>query len=154
MEDFLLETKFFRSTTVTSAMCLRTLSALPFASPELGTTLHLTVLRERRFVNWTYSHFYCSSPREEVFHVVFHKWDSGEQLGIKLIRRTDEPGVFILDLLEEGLAAQDGRLSSNDRVLAINGHDLKHRTSELSAQIIQVHAGIHSTCSAFMSMFS
>ncbi|KAB0405628.1 hypothetical protein E2I00_003150, partial [Balaenoptera physalus] len=58
-------------------------------------------------------------------------------LGIKLVRRTDEPGVFVLDLLEGGLAAQDGRLSGNDRVLAINGHDLKHGTPELAAQIIQ-----------------
>uniref|UniRef100_A0A452R8H1 Ligand of Numb protein X 2 n=1 Tax=Ursus americanus TaxID=9643 RepID=A0A452R8H1_URSAM len=101
------------------------------------TTLQLTVLRERRFGNRTHSHSDGSSPREEIFHVVLHKRDSAEQLGIKLVRRTDEPGVFILDLLEGGLAAQDGRLSSNDRVLAINGHDLKHGTPELAAQIIQ-----------------
>ncbi|KAM8803159.1 ligand of Numb protein X 2 [Rhynchonycteris naso] len=101
------------------------------------STLHLTVLRERRFGNRAYSHSDGNCPREEVFHVVLHKRDSGEQLGIKLVRRTDEPGVFILDLLEGGLAAQDGRLSSNDRVLAINGHDLKHGTPELAAQIIQ-----------------
>lgn len=102
-------------------------------------TLHLTVLRERRFGNRTYNHSDGNSLREEIFHVVLHKRDSGEQLGIKLVRRTDEPGVFILDLLEGGLAAQDGRLSSNDRVLAINGHDLKHGTPELAAQIIQVN---------------
>ncbi|XP_004458576.1 ligand of Numb protein X 2 [Dasypus novemcinctus] len=101
------------------------------------STLHLTVLRERRFGNRACSHPDNISPREEIFHVVLHKRDSGEQLGIKLVRRTDEPGVFILDLLEGGLAAQDGRLSSNDRVLAINGHDLKHGTPELAAQIIQ-----------------
>lgn len=101
------------------------------------STLQLTVLRERRFGNRAYNHSDGNSPREEIFHVVLHKRDSGEQLGIKLVRRTDEPGVFILDLLEGGLAAQDGRLSSNDRVLAINGHDLKHGTPELAAQIIQ-----------------
>ncbi|XP_003477453.2 ligand of Numb protein X 2 [Cavia porcellus] len=101
------------------------------------TTLHLTVLRERRFGSRAHAHSDGSSAREEVFHVVLHKRDSGEQLGIKLVRRTDEPGVFILDLLEGGLAAQDGRLCSNDRVLAINGHDLKHGTPELAAQIIQ-----------------
>ncbi|XP_004604615.1 ligand of Numb protein X 2 isoform X1 [Sorex araneus] len=101
------------------------------------STLHLTVLRERRFGNRAYNHPDSNSPREDIFHVVLHKRDSGEQLGIKLVRRTDEPGVFILDLLEGGLAAQDGRLSSNDRVLAINGHDLKHGTPELAAQIIQ-----------------
>ncbi|XP_036914780.1 ligand of Numb protein X 2 [Sturnira hondurensis] len=101
------------------------------------STLQLTVLRERRFGNRAHNHSDGNSPREELFHVVLHKRDSGEQLGIKLVRRTDEPGVFILDLLEGGLAAQDGRLSSNDRVLAINGHDLKHGTPELAAQIIQ-----------------
>ncbi|ELR51715.1 Ligand of Numb protein X 2, partial [Bos mutus] len=101
------------------------------------STLQLTVLRERRFGSRAHGHPEGSSPREEVFPVVLHKRDSAEQLGIKLVRRTDEPGVFILDLLEGGLAAQDGRLSSNDRVLAINGHDLKHGTPELAAQIIQ-----------------
>lgn len=103
------------------------------------STLRLTVLRERRFGSRASGHSEGTAPREEVLHVALHKRDSGEQLGIKLVRRTDEPGVFILDLLEGGLAAQDGRLSSNDRVLAINGHDLKHGTPELAAQVIQVN---------------
>ncbi|NXP05614.1 LNX2 protein, partial [Thinocorus orbignyianus] len=102
------------------------------------SVLHLTVLRERRFGSRTHGHADTSgSGREDSFQVTLHKRDSSEQLGIKLVRRTDEPGVFILDLLEGGLAAQDGRLCSNDRVLAINGHDLKHGTPELAAQVIQ-----------------
>ncbi|RMC07259.1 hypothetical protein DUI87_16716 [Hirundo rustica rustica] len=102
------------------------------------SVLHLTVLRERRFGSRTHSHADApGSGREDSFQVTLHKRDSSEQLGIKLVRRTDEPGVFILDLLEGGLAAQDGRLCSNDRVLAINGHDLKHGTPELAAQVIQ-----------------
>ncbi|NXN53182.1 LNX2 protein, partial [Rynchops niger] len=102
------------------------------------SVLHLTVLRERRFGSRTHNHVDAtSSSREDSFQVTLHKRDSSEQLGIKLVRRTDEPGVFILDLLEGGLAAQDGRLCSNDRVLAINGHDLKHGTPELAAQVIQ-----------------
>ncbi|KFQ92820.1 Ligand of Numb protein X 2 [Nipponia nippon] len=102
------------------------------------SVLHLTVLRERRFGSRTHNHTdTTSSLREDSFQVTLHKRDSSEQLGIKLVRRTDEPGVFILDLLEGGLAAQDGRLCSNDRVLAINGHDLKHGTPELAAQVIQ-----------------
>ncbi|NWT95707.1 LNX2 protein, partial [Urocynchramus pylzowi] len=102
------------------------------------SVLQLTVLRERRFGSRTHAH--AEAPgcgREDSFQVTLHKRDSSEQLGIKLVRRTDEPGVFILDLLEGGLAAQDGRLCSNDRVLAINGHDLKHGTPELAAQVIQ-----------------
>ncbi|NXW89366.1 LNX2 protein, partial [Alopecoenas beccarii] len=102
------------------------------------SVLHLTVLRERRFGSRTHTHADATgSLREDSFQVTLHKRDSSEQLGIKLVRRTDEPGVFILDLLEGGLAAQDGRLCSNDRVLAINGHDLKHGTPELAAQVIQ-----------------
>ncbi|XP_025905634.1 ligand of Numb protein X 2 [Nothoprocta perdicaria] len=100
--------------------------------------LQLTVLRERRFGGRAHAHAEGGSPaRDDSFQVTLHKRDSSEQLGIKLVRRTDEPGVFILDLLEGGLAAQDGRLCSNDRVLAINGHDLKHGTPELAAQVIQ-----------------
>uniref|UniRef100_A0A8C5WAX6 Ligand of numb-protein X 2 n=1 Tax=Leptobrachium leishanense TaxID=445787 RepID=A0A8C5WAX6_9ANUR len=102
-----------------------------------SSVLHLTVLRERRFGSRTHAHMESNSQREESFHVTLNKRGSNEQLGIKLVRRTDESGVFILDLLEGGLAAQDGRLHSNDRVLAINGHDLKHGTPELAAQIIQ-----------------
>lgn len=103
------------------------------------SVLHLTVLRERRFGGRAHAHGDTpGSGREDSFQVTLHKRDSSEQLGIKLVRRTDEPGVFILDLLEGGLAAQDGRLCSNDRVLAINGHDLKHGTPELAAQVIQV----------------
>lgn len=62
-----------------------------------------------------------------------------EALGIKLIRKSEESGVFILDLLSGGLAAKDGKLRNNDKVLAINGHDLRHGTPESAAQIIQVH---------------
>ncbi|NWU33678.1 LNX2 protein, partial [Hylia prasina] len=102
------------------------------------SVLHLTVLRERRFGGRAHNHADApGSGREDSFQVTLHKRDSSEQLGIKLVRRTDEPGVFILDLLEGGLAAQDGRLCNNDRVLAINGHDLKHGTPELAAQVIQ-----------------
>lgn len=108
------------------------------------TVLHLTVLRERRFGSRTHNHSDSPPQREDSFHVTLHKRDTNEQLGIKLVRRTDEAGVFILDLLEGGLAAQDGRLCSNDKVLAINGHDLKHGTPELAAQIIQVNDGTES----------
>ncbi|KAG8452866.1 hypothetical protein GDO86_004601 [Hymenochirus boettgeri] len=101
------------------------------------TVLHLTVLRERRFGSRAHGHTDSNCQRDESFHIILNKRGSNEQLGIKLVRRTDESGVFILDLLEGGLAAQDGRLHSNDRVLAINGLDLKHGTPELAAQIIQ-----------------
>ena len=73
-----------------------------------------------------------------VVQVMLVKRDRGEPLGIKLIRKSEESGVFILDLLVGGLAAKDGKLRNNDKVLAINGQDLRHGTPETAAQIIQV----------------
>ncbi|XP_013126832.1 ligand of Numb protein X 2b isoform X1 [Oreochromis niloticus] len=72
-----------------------------------------------------------------VLQVTLVKSQRTEPLGIKLIRKSDESGVFILDLLAGGLAAKDGKLRNNDKVLAINGHDLRHGTPESAAQIIQ-----------------
>lgn len=72
-----------------------------------------------------------------VTQVTLVKRERSEPLGIKLIRKSDESGVFILDLLTGGLAAKDGKLRNNDKVLAINGHDLRHGTPESAAQIIQ-----------------
>lgn len=121
------------------------------------TTLQLTVLRERRCASRAAAppssssssstpavpHAPCSTPESSpsspnTLRITLHKRDSAEQLGIKLVRRTDESGVFVLDLLDGGLAAKDGRLRSNDRVLAVNEQDLCHGTPEQAAQIIQV----------------
>lgn len=117
------------------------------------TTLQLTVLRERRCASRAppssssstpaVPHAPCSTPEgtpssPATMRITLHKRDSAEQLGIKLVRRTDESGVFVLDLLDGGLAAKDGRLRSNDRVLAVNEQDLRHGTPEQAAQIIQV----------------
>lgn len=121
------------------------------------TTLQLTVLRERRCASRAppssssssstpaAPHAPCSTPESSpsspnTLRITLHKRDSAEQLGIKLVRRTDESGVFVLDLLDGGLAAKDGRLRSNDRVLAVNEQDLRHGTPEQAAQIIQVRS--------------
>ncbi|KAK5897887.1 hypothetical protein CgunFtcFv8_015351 [Champsocephalus gunnari] len=116
------------------------------------STLQLTVLRERRCSSRAppssssstpaVPHAPCSTPEgapssPATLRITLNKRDSAEQLGIKLVRRTDESGVFVLDLLDGGLAAKDGRLRSNDRVLAVNEQDLRHGTPEQAAQIIQ-----------------
>ncbi|XP_020499439.1 E3 ubiquitin-protein ligase LNX isoform X2 [Labrus bergylta] len=75
--------------------------------------------------------------RDDSIHVVLNKTAPDEQLGIKLVRRPDEHGVFIFHLLEGGLAARDGQLCIGDRVLAINGHDLRYGAPEHAALLIQ-----------------
>ncbi|NXC32439.1 LNX2 protein, partial [Campylorhamphus procurvoides] len=101
-----------------------------------GPVLHLMVLQEKGFSTKTAQQDSTAANRE-VIHVTLIKRDRSEPLGIKLIRKTDEAGIFILDLLEGGLAAKNGKLSRNDRVLSINGQDLRQGTPEAAAQIIQ-----------------
>uniref|UniRef100_UPI00398E740B ligand of Numb protein X 2b n=1 Tax=Pristiophorus japonicus TaxID=55135 RepID=UPI00398E740B len=103
----------------------------------------LAVLQERGFAIRGSSQERSSSnnTHKQTLHVTLHKRDRSEPLGIKLIRKADEPGVFILDLLAGGLAARDGKLRNNDKVLMINQQDLKNGTPEIAAQIIQSSEG-------------
>ncbi|XP_065113218.1 E3 ubiquitin-protein ligase LNX isoform X1 [Paramisgurnus dabryanus] len=108
------------------------------------TLLRLTVLREQRHRYRSHHNpptdsfpAYNSAIRDDSLHVVLVKRVPDEQLGIKLVRRPDEHGVFIIHLLEGGLAAHDGRLRVDDRVLAINGHDLRYGAPEHAALLIQ-----------------
>lgn len=113
------------------------------------SVVRLTVMQEKGFKPRPEHHTQPStSPMVQpphntgtVIQVALVKRDRSEPLGIKLIRKSDELGVFILDLLPGGLAAKDGKLRNNDKVLAINGHDLRHGTPESAAQIIQVLVG-------------
>ncbi|KAM8940510.1 E3 ubiquitin-protein ligase LNX [Pelodytes ibericus] len=100
--------------------------------------LRLTVLREQRYK--------CmnngvagdqQSAREDSVHVVLSKSIHDLQLGIKLVRKRDKTGIYIFNLVEGGVAARDGYLQENDRILAINGHDMRNATPEIAAQLIQ-----------------
>ncbi|XP_017284320.1 E3 ubiquitin-protein ligase LNX isoform X1 [Kryptolebias marmoratus] len=123
--------------------------------------LRLTVLREQHYRYRSHSHGYpyghshdvagghqsrgLSQPqRDDTIHVVLNKSTPDEQLGIKLVRRAEEHGVYVFHLLEGGLAARDGQLCIGDRVLAINGHDLRYGTPEHAALLIQAsEQGVH-----------
>ncbi|XP_040896656.1 E3 ubiquitin-protein ligase LNX isoform X2 [Toxotes jaculatrix] len=119
--------------------------------------LRLTVLREQRHRYRSHSHGHQHGHghshdgagghlshgvshhplRDDSVHVVLNKSAPEEQLGIKLVRRPEEHGVYIFHLLEGGLAARDGQLCVGDRVLAINGHDLRYGAPEHAALLIQ-----------------
>ncbi|XP_075565184.1 E3 ubiquitin-protein ligase LNX [Pelecanus crispus] len=99
--------------------------------------LRLMVLREQRYRCRNSGLSLDAHCRDDSFHVVLNKSSPDEQLGIKLVRKADEPGVFIFNLLEGGVAARDGQLQENDRVLAINGHDHRYGSPESAAQLIQ-----------------
>ncbi|XP_014642830.1 PREDICTED: E3 ubiquitin-protein ligase LNX isoform X1 [Ceratotherium simum simum] len=100
--------------------------------------LRLTVLREQKFRSRNNGQALDTyGPRDDSFHVILNKSSPEEQLGIKLVRKVDEPGVFIFNVLDGGVADRHGQLEENDRVLAINGHDLRYGSPESAAHLIQ-----------------
>ncbi|KAM5339294.1 E3 ubiquitin-protein ligase LNX isoform 1-T1 [Glossophaga mutica] len=100
--------------------------------------LWLTVLREQKFRSRNNGQALDTcAPRDDSFHVILNKSSPEEQLGIKLVRKVDEPGVFIFNVLDGGVADRHGQLEENDRVLAINGHDLRYGSPESAAHLIQ-----------------
>ncbi|ELV12642.1 E3 ubiquitin-protein ligase LNX [Tupaia chinensis] len=99
--------------------------------------LRLTVLRERKLGGRSGQALDTYGPRDDSFHVILNKSSPEEQLGIKLVRRVDEPGVFVFNVLDGGVADRQGQLEENDRVLAINGHDLRYGSPESAAHLIQ-----------------
>ncbi|XP_024429678.2 E3 ubiquitin-protein ligase LNX isoform X1 [Desmodus rotundus] len=100
--------------------------------------LWLTVLREQKLRSRNNGQALDTcGPRDDSFHVILNKSSPEEQLGIKLVRKVDEPGVFIFNVLDGGVADRHGQLEENDRVLAINGHDLRYGSPESAAHLIQ-----------------
>ncbi|XP_077978358.1 ligand of Numb protein X 2-like [Glandiceps talaboti] len=92
--------------------------------------VRLTVLREKVEDRG------LPSEREEIMKVTLTKV-AGVQLGIKIVGKKTEPGVYILDLIEDGAAYRDGRLCPDDRILEINHQDLRDSTPEMSAHAIK-----------------
>ncbi|XP_070566843.1 ligand of Numb protein X 2-like [Ptychodera flava] len=74
--------------------------------------------------------------REEILKITLTRVP-GVQLGIKIVGKKTEPGVYILDLIEDGTACRDGRLCPDDKILEINHQDVRDCTPEMAAHAIK-----------------
>ncbi|XP_069904215.1 E3 ubiquitin-protein ligase LNX isoform X1 [Oryctolagus cuniculus] len=99
--------------------------------------LRLTVLREDKVRGRSSAQAPDARGPRDSFHVTLHKSSPEEQLGIKLVHKADEPGVFIFSVLDGGLADRHGQLQEDDRIVAVNGHDLRYGSPESAAHLIQ-----------------
>ncbi len=80
----------------------------------------------------------ATNPGEELLTVTLERQPPGTQLGIRLGDQCSEAGVFITDIQEGGAVAADGRLVPMDRLLFINGQDVRHCGVEQALALIQV----------------
>ncbi|VDL62609.1 unnamed protein product [Hymenolepis diminuta] len=125
-------------------------TALTSVGGGVARSFELTVYRERALVSEcggssssgsSGRRRFGSTPenpfeREEILQVTLMK-RSDKRLGIKLVGKKNLPGVYILGLVPDSEADLDGRLNKDDRILEINGIDLREGTQEEAANIIR-----------------
>ncbi|CAD5209989.1 unnamed protein product [Bursaphelenchus okinawaensis] len=65
----------------------------------------------------------------------------GRGLGISIVGRKDEPGVYISEIVKGGLAEADGRLMQGDQILKINNVDVSTKMQEDVAAMFKTISG-------------
>ncbi|XP_044740742.1 inactivation-no-after-potential D protein isoform X2 [Chrysoperla carnea] len=65
----------------------------------------------------------------------------GKGVGLGVMARKTEPGVYISDILQGSVADLDGRIMRGDAVISVNGVDLTTATAEQAAATLKTAAG-------------
>ena len=80
------------------------------------------------------------TDEDMLVHVTLTR-ESGRQLGIKLGNRGNETGIYIMELMIGSIAEQDGRLQAQDRILSINGTDVRFERLAYAFDLIKQSLG-------------
>jgi len=65
----------------------------------------------------------------------------GQGLGLSIVGRRNDTGVFVSDVVKGGIAESDGRLLAGDQILSVNGEDLKNATQDIAAAVLKRTTG-------------
>uniref|UniRef100_A0A673CU86 Multiple PDZ domain protein n=1 Tax=Sphaeramia orbicularis TaxID=375764 RepID=A0A673CU86_9TELE len=84
------------------------------------------------------------------FSVELHK-KPGQGLGLSIVGRRNDTGVFVSDIVKGGLVDSDGRLMQGDQILSVNGEDVRSATQEAVAALLKVilpinYTGLYKKC--------
>uniref|UniRef100_A0A3Q0RMN0 Multiple PDZ domain crumbs cell polarity complex component n=1 Tax=Amphilophus citrinellus TaxID=61819 RepID=A0A3Q0RMN0_AMPCI len=74
------------------------------------------------------------------FTVELHK-NPGHGLGLSIVGRRNDTGVFVSDIVKGGLVDADGRLMQGDQILSVNGEDVRSATQEAVAALLKCCVG-------------
>ncbi|DAA26941.1 TPA: multiple PDZ domain protein [Bos taurus] len=62
----------------------------------------------------------------------------GKGLGLSIVGKRNDTGVFVSDVVKGGIADADGRLLQGDQILTVNGEDVRHATQEAVAALLKM----------------
>ncbi|XP_027894213.1 multiple PDZ domain protein isoform X1 [Xiphophorus couchianus] len=74
------------------------------------------------------------------FTVELHK-KPGQGLGLSIVGRRNDTGVFVSDIVKGGLVDVDGRLMQGDQILSVNSEDVRSATQEAVAALLKCCVG-------------
>uniref|UniRef100_A0A6I8Q2D5 Multiple PDZ domain protein n=1 Tax=Xenopus tropicalis TaxID=8364 RepID=A0A6I8Q2D5_XENTR len=65
----------------------------------------------------------------------------GKGLGLSIVGKRNDTGVFVSDIVKGGIAEIDGRLMQGDQLLMVNGEDVRNATQEAVAALLKCSLG-------------
>ncbi|XP_073524158.1 multiple PDZ domain protein isoform X3 [Phyllobates terribilis] len=65
----------------------------------------------------------------------------GKGLGLSIVGKRNDTGVFVSDIVKGGIAETDGRLMQGDQILTVNEEDVRNATQEAVAALLKCSLG-------------
>ncbi|XP_075303320.1 multiple PDZ domain protein isoform X14 [Opisthocomus hoazin] len=65
----------------------------------------------------------------------------GKGLGLSIVGKRSDTGVFVSDIVKGGIADTDGRLMQGDQILTVNGEDVRNANQEAVAALLKCSLG-------------
>ncbi|XP_062408828.1 multiple PDZ domain protein [Sardina pilchardus] len=79
---------------------------------------------------------YASEDMWELFTVEL-KPSAAQGLGLSIVGKRDDTGVFVSELVRGGVAEADGRLMLGDQILSVSGEDVRAVTQDYATSLLQ-----------------
>ncbi|XP_027739520.1 multiple PDZ domain protein isoform X12 [Empidonax traillii] len=83
---------------------------------------------------------YKEEDMYDVLNVELQK-KPGKGLGLSIVGKRNDTGVFVSDIVKGGIADTDGRLMQGDQILTVNGEDVRNANQEAVAALLKCSLG-------------
>ncbi|XP_036439310.1 multiple PDZ domain protein [Colossoma macropomum] len=112
----------------------------------------LSVLRlsPQRVSLCVYRHPSTHTFHKQATHTHEDMWDlfivelqlgPGQELGMSIVGKRDDTGIFLSDITNGGVVQLDGRLLLGDQILSVNGEDIRAVTQDYASTLLQNCSG-------------